>query len=490
MLSRKIQCIIVIALYSILVPALVTAVNTSVIIQSSGTITIYSANYTITGDEINYVARENGGSGRTTSGTSLSSVMTTVFGWASAGQLVEFIGTFTLSGSVTLAKSIALNLTKATITLSGPSNFQWQVTARVTFYGGHKVDITNPANEFDPPSNGGHIIGTVQDSRILLNTGSDNSIFEGIDFKNSGIMFAYGSGSSPKTMKYVTVQNCVFHDCVGDGSTLSGQPMIGGESGGYHTIQNCRFKDSSTQAIFFDGAATHMTFYRCEFKNISYSGSAHSFYLCGDNSGPGYGGYNDISYCIFHDFGEYDGAIQLKCPYNKIHDNTFYNYVGGVAVSVYSQWSGSIANDNDFYNNTFTDCDSAFWIGHGSDSSDPTLRNLIHNNTFTRVSDCVTLQLSNPVAVADDTKIYYNNFINCGRAFYSYAATMVHNTVFAYNYFDASSYSGSQTQLQATVNSMIYQNIIFPPSGTVVIANSNYGLITNSSSYYYVASRS
>jgi hypothetical protein len=488
----KIQFIVVILLITILVPALFVAavVSSSVTIKSSGTVTSTTADYVITGNLINYTATENGGSGRTVSGTSFNSVMTTVFGWATTGQRIEFNGNFNLLGSITLAKSLTLDLTRASITLSGSSNFQWQITAKVTFYGGHTVNITNPTNDYDPLNSVGHIIGAVQDSRILLNTGSDYCTFDGIDFKNCGIMFAYGSGSSPKTMKYVTVQNCIFHDCVGDGGSLSGQPMIGGESGGYHTIQNCRFGDSSTQAIFFDGAATHMTFYKCEFKNISYDGSAHSFYLCGDDSGAGYGGYNEISYCIFHDFGEYDGAIQLKCPYNKVHDNTFYNYPGGVAVSVYSQWSGSIANDNDFYNNTFTDCDSAFWIGHGDDSSDPTIRNLIHDNTFTRVSDCITIQLSNPVAVADDTKIYYNNFIDCGHAFYSYAPSMAHNTVFAYNYFDSSSYANLQTQLQATVNSMSYQNKLFPPSGTLVIANFNYGFITNSSSYYYVSPRS
>lgn len=485
MTSRKIHFIAAIVLCSLLsAEASVFALSSSSIsIGLSGTIKGNQIeNFTITGDNTNYAATENGGA-RTTSGTSLNTVMTTVFGWMSSGQSVAFIGTFTLRGYQTVTKSITMDLTQATLTLTGDVDmYQWRFNAKVTMLGSHKVDIYTPANEYDPPS-GGHIIGALTNDRnaILLQNGASNSVFDGIDCKNVGIYTGWMT-----TVNHVTLQNCIFHDCLGDGS-LSGQPIFGGRSGGYHTVQDCRFVYGSTQAHWFAGSDTNCKFLRNEYAYIAGNGgSAHSFYLSGA-ADQGAGGYHEIAYCIFHDFSNYHGAVQVKSPHNNIHDNIFYNYgTRGVCFSIYSQWSGSQANDNDIYHNTFTDINDAFWIGHGSDSVDPTLRNLIHDNTFTRVNQVFKIPPDPPAAVSDDTKIYYNNFNQCTTIFSSYTPSYTHNTVFAYNYFSG---TWSSTQLQSCVNSMSYQNTLFSPSTTLAIPNFNYGPITDTNSYYYVAPR-
>lgn len=239
----------------------------------------------------------------------------------SSGQSVEFIGTFTLNGHIYLSKSITIDLSQATLTLTGDVDlYQLQFSAKVTMLGSHKVDIYTPANEYDPPS-GGHIIGALTTDRnaILLKNGAAYSVFDGVDFKNVGIYTGWMT-----TVHNVTAQNCIFHDCLNDGS-LSGQPIFGGRSDGYHTVQDCRFINSNTQAHWLAGSDTNCKFLRCEYANITWSGSAHSFYLSGA-ADQGTGGYHEIAYCIFHDMNNYNGAIQLKCPHNKIHHNTFYNY--------------------------------------------------------------------------------------------------------------------------------------------------------------------
>jgi hypothetical protein len=455
-----------------------------------GAISVFG-HFTVRGVNGVYAGTENISPYRTTSGSDAVKVISTVFGWMSSGQGVELIGTFTLVGDLELTKSITMNWTQATITFAGPSGLQWTIRAKVTMLGGHTVDIANPANDYNPP-NGGHMIGGaenggVNEARILLVSGASNSVFDGIDFKNYGVFFAYYH-----TTSNITFKNCIFHDFPDTGSSV---PIIGGDGGGYHTVQDCRFLHSGHQAIFLTGTNKYNKFLRSEFGDFAGVGSAlvqHTFYLSGGgiDSNTGLpnptGGFNEIAYCIFHDMADYGGAIQIKCPSNKIHDCTFYNYTDTVAFSIYSQWVGTVANDNEIYNNTFTDMDTALWIGK-NDAVSPTLRTLIHDNTFTRVDYCVHLLLSGASSIADDTKIYYNNFHNCGNPVYSQASSLVHNTVFTYNYLDTNT---SAAQLRSTVNSMCYQNTFYPPSTSLAMPNFNYDLVTDPNSYYYVAPRS
>ena len=192
-------------------------------------------------------------------------------------------------------------------------------------------------------------------------------------------------------------------------------------------------------------------------------------YISGANGGQG--GGNIITGCWFHDqpgTSDVPGAIQIKCANNKIYGNTFERYgvsANGdpnVAVfSIYSQWTGTTANNNEIYNNTFTDMSTVFWIGHGYDSVLPTVGNKIHDNTFTNVDICVRLNPdSGAVASVEDTWVYYNAFTNCTQPFYPSSASynLIEDTVIAYNTFDATVPSSNVVALHSYVNTLIYGN--------------------------------
>jgi hypothetical protein len=440
-----------------------------------------SGQYTITASGGTYTATENISPHRTASNANFASIFSTVLGWMTAGNTVDFIGNFTWSSTqVIVSKSIIMNVSTASINFATDS-FPLKFTARVTMLGGHTVNISDDS-DYNPLGNGGHLIGSgTSDRRILLSTGATGSKFDGVDFENFGVYFMYSA-----TVSNVIIQNCIFHDFPASGNV----PAIGGAGQGYHIVQDCRFLRMRQMGIFLEGTNTNCQFLRNEFRDFEGVGNAlyqHCFYLSGGSISGGVGGYNTIAYNKFSDMDNYGGAVQIKCPSNKIYGNTFENYTSSsVAISIYSQFAGSGANNNEIYNNTFTNVGSAFWIGK-NDAVEPTLQTWIHNNTFTNVNTGVWLLLTGAISNADDTKVYYNDFNNCNNPILSQTPTLVHNTVFAFNYLNANM---STTQLQNCVNSMCYQNTFFPPnSTTLAIPNFNFVPITESLSYYYVAPR-
>jgi len=111
------------------------AEQTSITIHFEGTISPGSvtADYTIVGTGAIASATENGGSHRTTSGTT-ATVINTVIGWMSANQVTEFFGNLTIGSSVTISKS--------SITLDFGTSPRAKVTASV----GNTFDVRGTHN--------------------------------------------------------------------------------------------------------------------------------------------------------------------------------------------------------------------------------------------------------------------------------------------------------------------------------------------------------
>ncbi|MCJ7633841.1 right-handed parallel beta-helix repeat-containing protein, partial [Candidatus Bathyarchaeota archaeon] len=193
---------------------------------------------------------------------------------------------------------------------------------------------------------------------------------DGIDAEGFALEPGYGSS-------YITVQNCYFHD-------TSNNYFINFVNSGHNIVKNCHFHNSAVTAVYVTGQAPYNQFIGCEFDNQR----NQDIYLDG---GSGTVGSNIVTGCSFHDH-YYNAGLHIKCNNNKIYNNTFYNFLvaGTVGLSIYSEYSPSYANDNEIYNNTFTDMLEAFWVGHNP-ANYPTLRNKIHDNTFTRVTSGIRL---------------------------------------------------------------------------------------------------
>jgi hypothetical protein len=260
-------------------------------------------------------------------------------------------------------------------------------------------------------------------------------------------------------------------------------------TGGYHKIINCKM-GLGFEGVMGNGGVPHNKVIGCEFYGWDVSGG-HAIYFDGYSAANS--GYNEISGCIFHD-GVNGAGLHIKCQYNKIYNNTFCNFTNHLTVplAIYSELSGYTANDNDIYDNTFTNCYYGIWLGHNP-ASYPTLRNKIHDNTFNAVTNCIMLNpWSGAINTVEDTKIYYNDFHSCANPFpvSESSASLIKNTVIAYNYFDASVPSAEVSWLQSScVNSMSYQNTFFPPNTSLAMANYNPNGITDPNSWYYVAPR-
>lgn len=170
-------------------------------------------------------------------------------------------------------------------------------------------------------------------------------------------------------------------------------------------------------------------------------------------------GHNIVTRCKFHD--QLHGAgFNMKTSWNRVYNNTFYNFntPGAPAFSICSELANYYANDNEIYNNTFTDMWDALWVGHDP-AWYPTLRNKIYDKTFTRVPNCIRLNpWSGAINTVEDTWIYYTKFTSCGNIFPTTQSdpTLIVNTVIAYNDF-----GGTVTNLsiETYINTMVYGNI-------------------------------
>jgi hypothetical protein len=181
---------------------------------------------------------------------------------------------------------------------------------------------------------------------------------------------------------------------------------------------------------------------------------AHGIYFDG---GSGSVGQNNVTGCSFHDFTG-GGGLQIKCQYNKVWNNTFTDFASGsVPFSIYSQYSGATANDNDIYDNTYTNCWFAIMIGNGACNS-PTLRNKIHDSIFINVTYCIALDATDPSTQAcNDTQVFHNTFTSCTNIFPTSPSSpsLIVNTVIRDNDFNAISVGSWVT---TCTNTSIYNN--------------------------------
>jgi hypothetical protein len=388
-------------------------------------------------------------------------------------ETVLLKGTFSIGTTVTLsAGNVKLDFSQATVNLAASIVAFRANAGNITFYGGQYNPFTNT---------GTHSQWVGRSGSSAIQAWSDNCVVDGFEFSGFtdtlvGVLVA-ASGSSTMTMK-----NCYLHDNAGSGAIN----LVG--SGGYHNIINCKIS-LGIMGIMGNPGVPNNKVIGCEFYGWNVSGG-HAIYFDGGGSNSG---YNEVSGCTFHD-GVNGAGLHIKCQWNTIHNNTFtrlYKFTGSetVGISLYSEFSGYTANDNDIYNNTFNDCYFGIWIGHNTQGNNPTLRNKIHNNVFTSVTKCIRLLAASNTA--EDTKIYYNDFHSCGNPFPNTgtSASLINNTVVAYNYFDASVPGADVSWIQSCVNSMSYQNTFFPSDTTLAMANFNYASVADSASYYYVAPR-
>jgi len=221
-------------------------------------------------------------------------------------------------------------------------------------------------------------------------------------------------------------------------------------------VENCSFIKHSGDpyggAIYLSNEGGNNQFLDCEFGFLQ----GHGIYIDGNNAALGSGGNNTVTRCRFHN-QLYQAGLHIKNKNNKIYDNEFYNSSGGVGLSIYSEYSPSYANDNEIYNNTFTNMTEALWIGHNP-ANYTTLRNKIHDNVFTDVINCFRLNpWTGAINTTEDTWIYYNKFYSCTNIFPASgsSANLIKNTVIAYNDFDE---SVTNLWIETCDNTMIYGN--------------------------------
>jgi len=430
------------------------------------------ADYTITGSGVNATATENVSPFRTTPLASISSILNTVLGWitAPAGKIVEFIGTFDVTVQIpiygkngTAFQYLILDFTQATMNVSGsPSSFEVR-SAYVKFLNRRWI---GPGI--------GDASGQAAAIRILKESSVNDGkycVIDGAEMEQcfQCVFCAYESS-------YNTLINCNFHDnlsSIGGGYTLQMQGL------GHHRIINCQII-RARGGIFFSDTSVYNLIQDCKFDDIR---DAHAVYFDGLNHSVG---HNEIVGCDFSN-QQYQACIHMKSPNNKIHHNAFHDMGAGlntVAISIYSEYSTAEANDNEIYNNTFTNLDMAIWLGHDG-CAQPTVRNKFRDNVFTNVrKHCFGL---NPWIAGgawnyvDDTKIYYNDFHNCPTIFKASdgPASWIRNLVIAHNTFDPPVSPDEVARLKSYVNTMIYGNI----------GLEDYNPVTDPSSPYYIPPR-
>jgi hypothetical protein len=342
-------------------------------------------------------------------------------------ETVLLKGTFSIGTTITLSQAnVLLDCRQATLTSTADILLDVKST-KVTILGGHWIGQ-----------------GTQTYKRIQFGgTSATNCTVDGIDAENFVLELAYASS-------YITVQNCYFHD------TTNNYFLNVLGVAHHNRFINCRFITGVAAAAFVHHTSGYNQFIGCEFGYLN----NHGIYLDGQlNTDPSVG-HNIVTGCTFHDFTD-NAGLHIKCQNNTIYNNTFYNFTGAVGLSIYSEYSsGATANDNEIYGNTFRDMSEAIWVGHNP-ANLPTLRNKIHDNTFTNVTNCIRLNpWEGAIETTEDTWIYYNDFYSCTNPFPATggSASLIKNTVIAYNTFDATVPNAEVVALKSYVNTMIYGN--------------------------------
>ena len=298
---------------------------------------------------------------------------------------------------------------------------------------------------------GGHWIGRAAEiGNALQFMYASNCTFR--DANIEGFSAPWGAVSLGWESGNITVQNCWIHD------NEAGVPCINIANSGYNNIVDCRLGNSGT-GVMINSPTSNNQILGCEFYNWATGNTyqQHGIYL--DGAGQCRGGNNVVSGCSFHD--PHEGAgILIKSQNNIVSNNTFYNFFTSAAVglSIYSQYNPCTANDNDIFDNTFTNMYYGLWLGQdASFCLSPTLRNKIHNNVFTNTAKCITFLANGEACWVNDTAVCYNSFSYCTDALGCAASTpYVANAVIAYNDFDGASVSSSiETQC---LNTMVYGN--------------------------------
>lgn len=299
---------------------------------------------------------------------------------------------------------------------------------------------------------GGHWVGpssgTAQAIQFMY---AQNCILK--DANIEGFPSYYGAVSVGLNSGGITIENCWIHD------NDAGTPCINiGDTYGYHQIIDCRLGNSGMGIMVGGDGIHHNQILGCEFYGWQ-TGSGtqcHGIYLSG-HAGSNEG-HNIVSGCSFHD--PHDGAgILIKSQNNQIYDNDFYNFpdYASVGLSTYSQYSPCTANDNEIYDNTFTDMYYAIWVGQDSSfTQSPTLRNRYHDNLFTNVDVCFDFLSDGASSWTNDTAIYYNTFAQCTTAIDCDSNPYTANTVIAYNDFGGATVT--QRVLTSCSNTMVYGN--------------------------------
>jgi hypothetical protein len=392
-------------------------------------------------------------------------------------ETVVLKGTFSIGTTITLsAGDTLLDFSQANVTVTSSVTAFQDYGGNNTFYGGGTYDFANDvytSKSVWTGVNGASAIYIYAQGSTI-----DGFEFSGFSGGSAGVAIP-AIGSS-----YVTIENCWYHN-VGSDTTLINICGGGYDQFLYNKLQSgISSSDRGWTCIMDNGHGKHQTIMYNDFSGFFDSG-AHAIY---SDRGDAPGGYNVVAFNRFHDITGGAG-YQVKTNNNLIYNNTFINMPSSTAppISLYSELSGYTANDNQLYNNTVTNCYYFCCLGHEDDAS-PTLRNLFYDNVFTNVTNVFEfITQSNVNSAVVDTKIYYNDFHNCGTAFTTWTptttATLFQNTVIAYNYIDEAS------TVPTMANTMIYYNTLFPPSTTLVIANSNYNNVINASSWYYVVPR-
>lgn len=398
--------------------------QSSVSISSSGTISLKRSYICGNYNSTHYYAQNNVTGNYELISTDATQTISYALSKLTSGrtwqETVLLNGTFSIGATITLSQAnVLLDCRQATVTSTAA--YPLQVRSTVTILGGHWIgQVANSAIQFGGSS-------------------ATNCIVDGIDAQNFRLELAYASS-------HITIQNCYFHD-------TSNNYFLEIVSVSHdNVVKNCHFHNGAVAGVFVSTQAPYNQFIGCEFDNLH----NHAIYLDG---GSGSVGSNIVTGCSFHD--QYAQAgLHIKCQNNKIYNNTFYNFTGSVGLSIYSEYSPSYANDNEIYNNTFTDMVDAFWIGHDP-ANYPTLRNKIHDNTFTRVTNCIRLNpWSGAINTVEDTWIYYNHFYTCANPFPTSgsSASYIKNTVIAYNTFDTTVPNSEVVGLKSYVNTLIYGN--------------------------------
>jgi hypothetical protein len=390
------------------------------------------ADYIIAGNGTTATGVDNSDAHLPTSGATVT-VITTVLGWMSPGQTIEFVGNLSIASRIIVNKtSITLDFIQATLAVTATTAAFDVQASYVTILSGHWIGTSTIQTA----------IRILSASNCVVDGGEFEQFYSGATAGQGVIFGAYGSS-------YATVQNCVIHGNTGNYAIC----LI---NVGYNTVAACAVYNNAAGIFVGDGCEKNEIFV-CDFYS---SARSHFIYLDGGSSNKG---ENTVHDCDFHDQGaSAGGAVQIKCPRNKVYTNKFYNYPSNVGISIWSQYSTSYANDNEVYDNTFTNMNYGIVVGHGSNCLSPTLRNKIHDNTFTNVNLVVVLNPagwdSGPSTQhVDDTWIYYNKFVSCGDIFPTTNSvySLIANTVIAYNDF-----GGTVTNLsiETYVNTMVYGN--------------------------------